>query len=372
MATEAADRCYHGTALLLPDGRVMSGGNGEYELDGGVHSLATAQFCSPPYLLIPGTRPSITTFPAVIHYKQQFDVVLKDPDVIQSVSWVRLGSVTHCTNMNQYLIFLQFTPSNMQTSKVTITAPESPNEAQPGHYMLFLLNARGQPSVAPIIQLKPAPVRLLARAAFTAHEIVRNVSLSALNEKIIEEQTRSPVVLGLTSICPYGLAACWGGAFDALQRMSNVEAVRPFPSASDSVAFVYLKQDILPDIDVWRNELAQIVSRQYELRGIEMTLHGIVKLDEQGQLILTGTSIRPGVVLAEFRQESEIQYDIQAKAVKRIIAEEAGAYDRLMEVANSHEGELTVRVTGTLQKRSDKSFSLEIRIPRSEGLLLLN
>ena len=30
MASEAVDRCYHSTAVLLPDGRVFSGGGGEY------------------------------------------------------------------------------------------------------------------------------------------------------------------------------------------------------------------------------------------------------------------------------------------------------------------------------------------------------
>jgi hypothetical protein len=44
MASQASNRTYHSTALLLPDGRVISAGS-----DGG-DLPRTVEYCSPPYL----------------------------------------------------------------------------------------------------------------------------------------------------------------------------------------------------------------------------------------------------------------------------------------------------------------------------------
>jgi len=49
----------------------------------------------------------------------------------------------------------------------------------------------------------------------------------------------------------YGFGPCWAGAFEGLKRIKDIKVVRPVPDGEDSVAFVYLKEDILPDIDVW-------------------------------------------------------------------------------------------------------------------------
>ena len=46
---------------------------------------------------------------------------------------------------------LPVTPSG--TESVSITAPPSPNHAPPGHYMLFLIDGNGVPSVAKIIRI---------------------------------------------------------------------------------------------------------------------------------------------------------------------------------------------------------------------------
>ena len=35
----------------------------------------------------------------------------------------------------------------------------------------------------------------------------------------------SEVVVGITPTCPYGLVACWAGAYDAVMRIEGVESV---------------------------------------------------------------------------------------------------------------------------------------------------
>jgi hypothetical protein len=57
MASMHTTREYHGTALLLPDGRVLESGMGTDF--GNVPDQLSAEFYSPPYLF-KGPRPTIT------------------------------------------------------------------------------------------------------------------------------------------------------------------------------------------------------------------------------------------------------------------------------------------------------------------------
>jgi hypothetical protein len=73
-----------------------------------------------------------------------------DAAAIQKVTLIRLASVTHGFNQNQRMNILQFTPG---TGGVDIAAPANANIAPPGHYMLFLVNGNGVPSMGSIVQL---------------------------------------------------------------------------------------------------------------------------------------------------------------------------------------------------------------------------
>jgi galactose oxidase len=155
---EAMARLYHSTAALLPDGRVLSAGGGEYRLTNGDpnpngDSLRNAQLFSPPYLFKSTAmkpRPDITSVPAAVSYGETFDVGTTRPDQVARVTWIRLSSVTHSFNMGQRFNALSFTA---EATKLKVTAPANANVCPPGHYMLFVLNDDKVPSVANIIRI---------------------------------------------------------------------------------------------------------------------------------------------------------------------------------------------------------------------------
>ena len=157
VASEQATRQYHSTALLLPDARVLSAGGGICgACDAEGYLAKNAQVFTPPYLyrsdgsgrLAP--RPVIAAAPAGTGYGAQIDLATANPGAIGKVALVRLGSVTHSTNMEQRYVPLAFTATD---GAVRATTPPNANLAPPGYYMLFIVNADGVPSVAKMLRL---------------------------------------------------------------------------------------------------------------------------------------------------------------------------------------------------------------------------
>ena len=374
MAPEAVDRCYHSTAVLLPDGRVFSGG-GEYAPVVGVNQSnppssthADAQLFSPPYLF-KGPRPVISKAPLQVSYGNVFDVETPAPNEIGQVTWIRLSSVTHSFDQNQRINFLNFRPG---ADKLTVTAPANPNVCPPGHYMLFLLNKNKVPSVAAIIQII-SPAVAVAVAAAPAQEFASQGTPIRLQAQVHE--ARSPVetdnaiqasepnpaiVVGVTPTCPYGLSACWGGAYEALHKMQGVRLVRPVPHAGDSTAFVYLQHDGLPDIDAWPTQFDSIAKGVHHFRGVEITVQGLISKNDRNGIALQGAGARPTLLLQPIQATDKIQWDAPNACPKPLTSTEAGAYKSLSDRVANQAQPLRASVTGPL-KKSDQGYVLEVR-----------
>ena len=146
LAPQAESRAYHSTAVLLPDGRIVSAGD-DGPTGGGGQSDEIEVF-SPPYLF-QSARPTITSAPAQIGFGAQFTVGSAETNVTSAVL-VAPGATTHTNDMHQRLVPLVMSPLS---GGYALTAPASANIAPPGYYMLFLVNSEGVPSVARMVHL---------------------------------------------------------------------------------------------------------------------------------------------------------------------------------------------------------------------------
>jgi YVTN family beta-propeller protein len=146
MADANVPRNYHSLALLLPDGRVMSGGGG---LGGGDHR--DAQLFTPPNLFNAdgslAIRPVLNTAPSSISVGTRF--LVSGTPGIQKFSFIKMSAITHSVNTDLRYLSLPFTETS--SGNYDITAHSSLNVMTPGYWMLFGLNAAGVHSVAKIV-----------------------------------------------------------------------------------------------------------------------------------------------------------------------------------------------------------------------------
>ncbi len=342
---EDVDRCYHGTAVVLPDATVLSAGGGEF-MAGPVPNAPAdthrdAQVFHPPYLFR-GPRPVIRTAPSEIDPGSTFTVEVADPDVA-TMALLRLASVTHAFDMNQRRIPVPFTSTG---TTLTATLPAEPGVCLPGHYMLFVLNADGVPSVATIVRIA---VALAPHAFAEAPRAGAPARLLAADEPA--PGTR--VTVGLTAQCPYGLAACWGGAYEALTALTGVAVVTPYADAADSTAEVFLGDEGLPDLDAWPTQLARSANGSYAFRGVEITVDG--RLERHGDDVVLVGAHHPPIRLEPLTPGHELAWDLTARRRRAATAEERAAYARLADRVGD-----TVRVTGPATK-SGADWSIAVR-----------
>ena len=118
LASMQVTRQYHSTALLLPDGRVLSSGGGICgDCDASGYLAKNAEVFSPPYLFkndgsgLAGSPAPDHLGAGTVSYNAPFSITTPSAGSISKVALVRLGAVTHSVNMEQRYVPLGFTGS---------------------------------------------------------------------------------------------------------------------------------------------------------------------------------------------------------------------------------------------------------------------
>ncbi len=188
LSRDPFQRDYHSTAVLMPDGRVLSAG-GEIDFD---QRKYANQYC-PPYLFdrvdnpgSPAARPTITCAPEVIVYGQTFHIEglpAVPEEVLRGVCLVRASTTTHGFNPDQRFVPLEFTCNACGAGPpgshgIDAIAPADSLVAPPGDYLLFLVGWNNStPSLGRWVRLKraddvpPDPVQQL-QAEFVAPQAI--------------------------------------------------------------------------------------------------------------------------------------------------------------------------------------------------------
>ena len=146
MAAQQKPRLYHSTAILLPDGRVISmGSNPRAKM-----IEKSIEIFSPPYLFR-GERPVIRAYPEQISRRGPFSISVDRAREIHRVVLMRPEVLTHVTNTDQRLVELVFRV--LDDERLEIEAPPTPAHMPRGYCLLFALNHHGVPSEGKFVKL---------------------------------------------------------------------------------------------------------------------------------------------------------------------------------------------------------------------------
>src|SRR5262249_40053147 len=146
-------RNYHSTALLMPDGRVWTGGgtSPQQPFQPPTQAQKQIEIFDPPYPA--GPRPAIFAAPGAVSYADRFEIRVPQANSIASAVLMRCGSSTHAFNPDQRAVYLEFDVNGDDV--LTLAAPPNGTVAPPGTYMLFVVDRAGRPcQYAPFIQIR--------------------------------------------------------------------------------------------------------------------------------------------------------------------------------------------------------------------------
>ena len=156
-APAAVPRLYHSTALLLPDGRVVTAGSNpeegeEVEFGKDPREEMRLEIYKPPYLF-KGSRPKIKgeALNTEWSYGTTQDIPMTQAGPLRWAHLMKNGVTTHSFDSSQRLVDLPI--ASQANGRVRVRVTDNPNIAPPGWYMLFVVNQERIPSIGHWIHL---------------------------------------------------------------------------------------------------------------------------------------------------------------------------------------------------------------------------
>lgn len=139
-------RTYHSTAILLPNGKVLVGGNVPLPVPWTAvrdnvpyqSQIAETRFevYEPPYLHWGVDRPELSSVPDHVGFGEIFQVGTPDAARVRDALLVRPGATTHAWDVSQRAVVLDVL--DRSEGRLTFQAPPDGDVATPGPWMLFL------------------------------------------------------------------------------------------------------------------------------------------------------------------------------------------------------------------------------------------
>jgi len=145
-ATCHVPRLYHSVSILLPDGRVWSGGGNPHPGD----EELRIEIYTPGYTKDPD-RPKIHESPRTIEYGQGFEIRFQSVARIIKAALLRPSSATHSFNADQRWVGLVFQLS--EADRIRAISPPTSDQAPPGWYLLTLVDEQDRPAEAHWVHL---------------------------------------------------------------------------------------------------------------------------------------------------------------------------------------------------------------------------
>jgi len=150
VARPEVGRDYHSEAILTNSGAVFYFGSNPLSEDS-FFEMRVEEY-QPPYFF-EGPRPAIISSPSAVALGGviRIHVRYNSDSPITKIRLIAPSAYTHVTDTSQRSVAA--TILSQRNGWMTVQLPANPNLLIPGYYMLFAVNARGLPSVAPWIRV---------------------------------------------------------------------------------------------------------------------------------------------------------------------------------------------------------------------------
>jgi len=205
VATMGTLRIYHSTALLLPDGKVLTAGGITPAFGADQQNM---EFYEPPYFFN-GPRPNIDGDISradgpdnTIAYGGEFIINTPEARDIRKVALMRPGSITHHTDTEQRYVALSSFPISDNRLKVGVV--NDPTVAPPGYYMLWIIDDQNRPcEEAHFVHLSRRHCRIITDRSHVSNDEVDETSATTFNDALyVILDGFPPDELGITTATP--------------------------------------------------------------------------------------------------------------------------------------------------------------------------